>query len=248
MTTTSPFTDTYLTGAERTKHLYRTRDSNTLLGDNVRVGSYAEIHLQNSGRILDGVDICGVVRVVDNALMSGEARVERGAQLVLQGRAYITGAAHVQSGYVWLSDSCFAANNARLRGGDSNELYLYGVTKLGWNADVCDSRHALSFGPVGSDGRWVTVYRAYLGNEKWQALITAGCFTGTLDALERRINENLAWSYDEEDRAPWERDYRGVIAMGRDRETEWQEQGAPTEEDIAYWGEQSRLRLSVVHQ
>ena len=98
-------------------------------------------------------------------------------------------------------------------------------------------RHYLTVGPVGSEGRTVTVHRHYDGpnSNTWGHLVIAGCWQGTLDELEARIaaDGDHEWSGDA---SRWRADYESLITFTRPRVAEWAAEPV-TGADHARWVE-----------
>ena len=119
------------------------------------------------------------------------------------------------SGSAQVSDSAQVTGSAR----------VYGSARVARRGDIADTRHVLTIGPVGSEGRHVTIHRHYDGPDSttWGHLIVAGCWEGTADQLATRVaSDPKEWSAAEETaRQLYRADYQLVIAAARARAEEW---------------------------
>ncbi len=89
------------------------------------------------------------------------------------------------------------------------------------DADILSTSDFLYAGPVGSREEWVVMYRLQRGLHR----VVAGCWEGSLDALEARVTDMPAdWIGAEAETAQrWRGEYLGFIAMARLRATRWKE-------------------------
>ena len=111
----------------------------------------------------------------------------------------------------------------------SDSARVYGSARVSGSAwvggfgDIAEIRHVLTIGPVGSEGRHVTIHRHYDGPDSttWGHLIVAGCWEGTADQLDHRIHTKKEHGWGRDDIDLWRADYEGVIALARIRTAEW---------------------------
>ena len=98
-----------------------------------------------------------------------------------------------------------------------------GSAWVGGFGDIAEIRHVLTIGPVGSEGRHVTIHRHYDGPDSttWGHLIVAGCWDGTAAQLDHRIHTEGEHGWDGDGVDRWRTDYEGVIALARIRTAEW---------------------------
>ena len=149
-------------------------------------------------------------RVCDSARVSGSARV--------YGSAWVSGSAVVSDG-AWIYDRARVSGSARVYG----SAWVSGSAVVRGQGDIASTRHVLTVGPVGSEGRTVTIHRHYDGPDstRWGHLVVAGCWSGTLDELAERISPDGPHGWGE-DAERWRADYGAVIAMARVRVAEWE--------------------------
>lgn len=104
------------------------------------------------------------------------------------------------------------------------------------NADIRHPSHIHVLSGIGSESRYVTVYRAATapGSDlPWEARIAAGCWCGTVSELRERIeNQHEAWpDYEVEDGIDiWQKQYRIVCELAEAAQETWNE--AATDERI----------------
>ena len=115
--------------------------------------------------------------------------------------------------------STFISPDARVY----DSAWVSGSAVVRGQGDIASTRHVLTVGPVGSEGRTVTIHRHYDGPDstRWGHLVVAGCWSGTLDELAERISPDGAHGWGE-DAERWRADYGAVIAMARARVAEWE--------------------------
>ena len=154
--------------------------------------------------------VSGSAQVSDSAQVSGSAQVSDSAQ--------VTGSARVY-GSALVYDSAQVSDSAQVTG----SAQVYGSARVARRGDIADTRHVLTIGPVGSEGRHVTIHRHYDGPDSttWGHLIVAGCWEGTADQLDHRIHTKKEHGWDEAGIDRWRTDYEGVIALARARTAEW---------------------------
>lgn len=203
-----------------TEHTTARRDDTITIATAVNVSSVATVTdhavvgpdalvvgrstLTDHARLLDRARIDDEAVVRDRAVLGGTA-MAYGSALVE--RAELTGTANVSEG-----------------------AYLHGLVRIAagvydLTADIAEPIHHLALGPIGSEHRVASFFRAYSPRRQhWVGIIAAGCFRGTPDALERRITNKHAWDYDyPADRlARWTAEYKALIAMARHREASWE--------------------------
>ena len=120
------------------------------------------------------------------------------------------------TGYAWIGGDAVIDGYAWI-GGDAR---VTGYAWIGGDARVLTSRHYLTYGPVGSEDRTVTLYRTVGGGHR----IVAGCWDGTCDELAARIAKSKqAWpDADKADRKRWKADYEAMLVAFRVRANEWE--------------------------
>lgn len=202
------------------------------------------------------------VRIRDRSTFTGSWNIEQEAYVGLSGDAYaftnhVGGHCSVELYGNSSMINCYLEPGARVSGYDSGQvtgarirchLHIMGRSQIGPRADLATPRHYLSMGPVGSEMRTVTGWRVLaipFDDTKapfWNAMVRAGCFTGTLEQLESRIEKpkEEAWPYKDGPFAGWQADYRGFIAMMRERVAEWQ-LDAPHQNDVEFWRSHNTL-------
>lgn len=197
-------------------------------------------------------------QVLDRACIQNTASVD--GEAIVSGRAHVTGASHVGD-LARVSDDCYVGGSAnisqyanisasaRVYGG-----YIGGLARMrGYatlhaghlrsTADVFQPDHILAVGPIGSEGRIATAFRAFSPySDQWGCLIAAGCFTGTIAKLRERVNSqehSEAWPhYETEDRAPFAEDYNAFLDMAEVRLARWRARDKPTDADREWWADQ----------
>ncbi len=181
-----------------------------------QVGGNAQVY--GSAWVGGSAWVCGSAQVYGDARVGGDAQVYGAAQV--GGNARVGGSAQV-------------GGKARVGGSAqvSGSALVYG------SAVLTRSDHYLCVGPVGSEGRTVTIARAVTPDGRVGEHVVAGCWEGTLDDLAARIEEPDAWlGADDADVARWRDDYRMVIAAGRIRVAQWVAEG---------WSDEDRALLAV---
>ena len=146
--------------------------------------------------------------------------------------ARVSGDAQVY-GDARVCDSAWVSGSARVCG----YAEVSGDAQVSGRGDISDTRHYLTHGPIGSEDRTVTIHRHYDGPAAtaWGHLVIAGCWTGTLDQLEARIDGH-PWG-DDPAAARHAADYRAFIAAARPRAAEWAAEPL-TDDDHARWAVQ----------
>ncbi len=165
---------------------------------------YGSAQVSDSAQVTGSAWVYGSARVSDSAQVTGSARVYGSAQVY--GSAWVYGSARVY-GSAQVSDSA----------------WVYGSAWVAGRGDIANTRHVLTIGPVGSEGRHVTIHRHYDGPDSttWGHLIVAGCWRGIADQLDHRIHTKKEHGWDEAGIDRWRTDYEGVIALARARTAEW---------------------------
>ena len=92
----------------------------------------------------------------------------------------------------------------------SGNAWVYDNARVSGNALVCDTRHYLNLGPVGSRDGYTTIYR----DKNKKAIVVCGCFHGDLDSFERAVHKTHAGT-------KYEAEYMALIQLARLREKEW---------------------------
>jgi len=197
--------------------------------------------------VAPGVTLTGHPQIRDNAKVMNSARVTNAARVIESGRvndqACVTDHGMVYGSaslYGWsIVSGAEVGGNAYL--GDAAYLRDNAVVHTGnfdLTADVAGAKDWLTMGPIGSENRTVTFYRAYEPTtQSWVGIIAAGCFRGTTQRLETRLDEKNGWSkysYSEEVIARYDADYRAFIEMCKAREARWAPIG---QSDIDWWVE-----------
>jgi len=185
------------------------------------LGEKAWVH--DSARVMDQAQVLGTSRVRDHALIIDRARLFGGSVVsdnaVISEDAYISGARVF--GRAWISEDAVVTGAGV--SGDAfvgRQAAIYSTAAiLGEGAVILDRRHFWTCGPIGSEGRTVTVYRTDGG-----VVIVAGCWLGTPDEMEERIRspKKKAWPKgSKKQRKLWQSDYRMVIERARQLSAEW---------------------------
>ena len=169
-------------------------------------------HPNGGGWVQDSAHVAPTAYVGPDARVYGTAQVYGSARVYGTARVY---------------DSAQVYGSAWVRG----SAQVYDSAQVGGTARVCGTalvehtRHVVTVGPIGSEDRTVTAYRARDGHE-----LVAGYWSGTVDELADRISHpKQEWpDSNKADRKRWKADYEAVIALVRSRLDEWSE-----------WGDQS---------
>ena len=188
---------------------------------NVAPGAYVGGNAQIDGNArIDGTaQIYGDARIGGNAQIYGNAWIGGNAQIY--GDARIGGTAQIY-GNAWIGGNAQIYGDARSDG----DAVVGGDAQIGGNAwidgyaEVLTSRHHMTYGPVGSEDRTVTLHRTVGGGHR----IVAGCWEGTCDELATRIAKaKQAWpDVDKADRKRWRADYEAMLGAFRARANEWE--------------------------
>ena len=180
--------------------------------------------------------VFGRAEVFDWARVFGQAQVYGWAQVFGHARVYDR-----TQVYDWAQvyDRAQVYDYARVY--DYAQVYDYarvcGQARITGLGDIASTRHYLTIGPVGSEDRTVTVHRHYDGpnSATWGHIVVAGCWMGTLNELEARIETDGGHEW-EDDASRWRSDYEGIIALARPRVAEWAAEPL-TDADHARWAE-----------
>jgi carbonic anhydrase/acetyltransferase-like protein (isoleucine patch superfamily) len=197
--------------------------------------------------VAPGVILSGHPQIRDSAKVMNSARVTNAARVIESGRvndqATVTDHGMVYgsaSMYGWsINSGAEVGGNAYL--GDAARIRDNAVVHTGnfdLTADVCCAHDWLAIGPIGSEHRTATFFRAYNPRRKaWTGIIAAGCFRGTTDKLTERLDNGEGWnsySYAEASRNRFEADYRAFIGLCAAREATWEPISAS---EMAWWEE-----------
>lgn len=93
---------------------------------------------------------------------------------------------------------------------NESNLSQYDNARVSGDAQVCDTRHYLNLGPIGSRYGYTTIYR----DKSKKAIVVCGCFHGDLDEFERAVHKTHAGT-------KYEAEYMALIPLARLREKEW---------------------------
>jgi hypothetical protein len=218
-----------------------TVDETCTLSDSSRASNRAKV-LEHSA--LSGNAVIGEEAILSvNSTMTQHAQVAGSA--VVTDRSYLEGTALV-SGWAQVKTAALYGNavvtgHARVHSDAEHVRVGSGATIQG-TADIGHTRHYFVIGPVGSENRYVSVFRAFNPSfpDRWGALVTAGCFLGTPQRLASRMDHDHAWGEDfyARRKSLWEFEYRTIVELAMARLAEWRAQGAPDAGDIAFWDEQ----------
>lgn len=190
------------------------------------------------GRVRDHAHLSGRPTVSNNALVRDFAQVHDFATVtnraVVGGGATVCGSAIVDAAEV--TGTAYIADYAR--------VHMLARPKAGvidMTADIADQDHYIAVGPVGSEARVASFYRAF-NPEKgtWVGVVAAGCFRGTIDKLLHRLEVKEGWStynFTQNRIDLWDAQYRAFAILARTLQESW---GEPTERDLAWWNERSK--------
>ncbi|MFL5865260.1 MAG: hypothetical protein ACJ780_31585 [Solirubrobacteraceae bacterium] len=185
-------------------------------------------HLSGQPTVSNHSVVRDLSHVSDYALVTNRAVVA--GQAVVSGQAVVD-AAEV-TGTTYLADFARIRNYAKPRAG---------VIDL--SADLAGPNDYVAAGPIGSEGRIASFYRAFNPeNGSWVGVVAAGCFRGTIDRLLHRLEVKEAWNeYNNTEPAIklWDAQYRAFLDLARTLEETW---GEPDESDLAFW--QNRMKHS----
>ena len=187
-------------------------------------GSTMTTYIAPTARVTGRARVYGRAKVYGRAEVSDQAQVHDWAKVY--GRAEVSDQAQVH-------DWAQVYGRARVYG----SAEVYGRAEVSGQGDIASTRHYLTIGPVGSEDRMVTVHRHYDGPDSitWGHLVVAGCWMGTLNELEARIETDGGHGW-EDDASHWRSDYEGIIALARPRVAEWVAEPL-TDADHARWAE-----------
>ncbi|MNN37984.1 hypothetical protein D3C81_1519580 [compost metagenome] len=163
-------------------------------------------HVAGNAKLMHDSEVYG------HAVVSDRTRVRRGAKV--EGNAMIVGNAYVQ-GNVLVTGFSTVADHASVSALHSSTVvvaehatiadrvevcciddpihfgghtYLRGRVRIGSGAYLEKGRDVLSFYPVGSENGVLTTYARYDGSIG----VTRGCFAGTLEKFEQKVQETHA--------------------------------------------------------
>lgn len=189
-------------------------------------------HVYNNARLLERAMLIDRATIAEAATAAGDTTLRNGAyvagQAQIQGRAVVDNARVLGNAYV--------SDLAHIHGGSDIHTGVLDLT-----ADVADRQHYLNLGPIGSERRTATFYRAFdPDTQGWVGIIAAGCFRGTPAKLAQRLDDGRGWdsySYSQTSRDRWDAEYRALIALAELRETTW---NPPFASDLEFWKTQLR--------
>ena len=182
---------------------YIEKESNLSQSGNAWV--YDDARVYDKAWVSNNAQVYGNTWVYDDAWVYGNARVCGNARVY--GNAWVSGDAQV-------SDDAWVYGNARVSGNSwvSGDARVYGNAWVCGDARVCDTRHYLNLGPIGSRDGYTTIYR----DKNKKAIVVCGCFRWDLDGLERAVHKTHAGT-------KYEAEYMALIQLARLREKEWLE-------------------------
>jgi carbonic anhydrase/acetyltransferase-like protein (isoleucine patch superfamily) len=149
------------------------------------------------------------VTIEDDAVVEGHAQISE--DVVVKGSAYV-------ADYARVFGNAVVGGTAR----------ILGRAQIGYEAEVLSDRHWFVVGPVGSENRYVTVYRTRSN----KATVIAGCFTGTVQELADRVKPEGGhgwYSNVDGHRA----DYESIVKLAKAREREWKAEAKVAAEEAA---------------
>lgn len=187
-------------------------------------------NVQQSACVYDYAQLRGTAVLQNNVFLAERAVVEGNARL--NGTSSVGQDAHV-SDHAYLNGATIIGQ-ARIHGSAT----LYTRAYITGYADISENSHHLVVGPIGSEDRYVNIFRTYPGpqRKKWSHLILAGCWSGTVKELRQRImRQEHGWGReDEADIVRFGKQYLALCRLAQIYVDKWESEPI-TEGDRYYW-------------
>jgi len=176
--------------------------SDARIGPYASVDSYARVG--SFARIGADASVGSYARIGSYASVGLYARIDSCASVGLY--ASVGSAAHIGLG-AHIGSHARVASGARVGSYARIDSGAY----IGSAARITRCTDALHYGPIGSEDRYVTMYRLADGSEA----LHCGCWTGSLDELSERIEHESAHGWHSAISERCRDEYRALIALCR---------------------------------
>lgn len=143
---------------------------------NAKVCRFAKV--QNDARVYDNAQVYGDACISGKARVFGDARVSDNAQVYGDARVYGNALVH---GDAQVSGDARVFGDAEVYG----DSQVYGDALVHGDAQIEKTTDYLTVGAIGSRDDTTTFFR----DRDLGVTVACGCFLGTLDAFEQKVNE-----------------------------------------------------------